>query len=239
MPISIPSGNSARNSGKRFFTSSHNPTTLAPLARKTPMPTEVSRLKRPRPRRSLSPSSTSATSASRTIPPSDAWATTIRPNSSGVRASPIILTVISCPSVFRYPAGRSTCSSRKARTTSSGSRPCLRRSSPRNQIRMFLCRKPPYITPPHPGIVWIRCLRTVSTKWLISAMGRFPWVASHMTGNLLKLILLIVGGSMSEGRRLAAAATAFCTSCMAASISRWRWKNTVTTDCPSRLCDWM
>ena len=80
------------------------------------------------------------------------------------------------------------------------------------------------MTPPRPGIVSICCFSWVSTMSLRTWIGLLPWTDSHMTGNLLKLILEMMGGSMSVGSRFMAALTAFCTSCMAASMSRLRRK---------------
>ena len=67
--------------------------------------------------------------------------------------------------------------------------------------------------------------------------GRLPESEIQRMGWSSGLVLVMMGGSISRGRRRAACATLVCTSCSATSMLRERSNSIVMLAAPSRDCE--
>ena len=152
-PTLTPSGRSARICCSFALERWPTSTAFAPRSLRMPNPIEGSPLARATRRRSSSPSSTTATSCSRTgVPSRNATTSSRKPARS--RASPSARTFISRWGVSMRPAGTSRCSRWMAPITSSTVRPCASSRRASNHTRTLRSRYPPMKTSPTPSTVW-------------------------------------------------------------------------------------
>ena len=225
---SMPGGRVSRIVARAAFTDCATVTALAPRCLRMPIPTDGTPSARAIRRRSVSPSSTMATSSSRTGAPLR-HATTRARNSATVGASPVVRTFISRRPVSIRPAGTSTCSRGSAASTSATARPRASIASSFSQIRSARCASPESVTSPTPGSVWNRSFTRSRATSMRVPSGTWPESATQRMGLSSGLFL-----EMTGGRLRAADASLACTSCTAASMSRSSPNSIVTDALPWR-----
>jgi hypothetical protein len=231
----IPSGTSFWSSGRASRTFAATSSVLARFCFTTPSPIACWPFHRAAVRSSSAPTSTSATSPTRTMS-SPFCAITMEANPWGDASSPRVRTGNSRPSPSTRPPGISAFSVRMARSMSVEVTPRLAILWGSSQTRIAYRRSPPMKTDPTPGS---RCSLSLRVSSAASVRSRPECrsldTAIQKIGCAFTSTLATIGSSASLGSSPRTRATRSRTSFAACSTSRFSSNSIVMTEPCSRL----